>query len=451
MNWVNLIMCGSFYLVLPILYAVMRNCCVEKNHLILSVTVPPGAGEDAQVQEVCRRFRRRLAAVLWGLTLVLVPVLFLPWVSVMTMICCVWMIAAIVLPYCAFGKANGEMKAIKKARGWRSGFAGQTVAELPPARPPKRLRSGWFVPPMIVSLLPLLSVFLDDWDAAWNTVLAVTAGTCFLMTVLSLVFYPLVFRQRLDALDEDTELTAALTRVRRYNWTKFWLLSAWCTAAYSVAVWCCQGNMAWYFIWTLVYGAVLTAASLQTEFAARRAQRALTAGREQAALVDEDDCWIWGLFYCNPNNNRLFVSERVGMGLAMNLARPAARIFMGVSALILLLIPLLGVWLMVEEFSPIGLKLEEETIVSTQAFTTYRVELDEVEHAELLETLPAASRIAGTAMEHLLKGRFTLDGYGAVRICADPQTPPFLVLETEDVTYCFGGGNAEKLYDVLAQ
>ena len=57
---------------------------------------------------------------------------------------------------------------------------------------------------------------------------------------------------------------------------------------------------------------------------ARRAQRALTAGREQAALVDEDDCWIWGLFYCNPNNNRLFVSERVGMGLAMNLARPAA-------------------------------------------------------------------------------------------------------------------------------
>ena len=89
--------------------------------------------------------------------------------------------------------------------------------------------------------------------------------------------YPLlgenVYRQRLDALDADRSLTAALTRVRRYNWTKCWLLMAYLTAGYSLAVWLCRGSMGWYFIWTAVYTVALLFVSIQTEFAARRAQR----------------------------------------------------------------------------------------------------------------------------------------------------------------------------------
>lgn len=427
----------------------LRSSSFERSNMLLAVTLPPEGRADEEALAVCRRFRRRLAAVFWGLTAAMVPALFLPWISVVTLIGCLWLIAAIALPYGAFAAGNREMKALKRRRGWQTAGAGHTVAALPPAKPPRRLRTAWFVPPMVLSALPVLSVFLDDWGPAWNIVLASTAGVCLLVTALSLAFYPLVFRQRPDALDEDAALTEALTRVRRYNWTKFWLASSWCTALYSLAVWCCQGSMAWYFVWTAVYSIALVAAGLQTEFAARRAQRRLTLGRSEAPEVDEDDCWLFGLFYYNPDNAHFFVNERVGIGMSMNLAKPAAKWLMGLCVLLILALPLLGVWLMIEEFSPIELRMESGTVVSSQAFTAYRVDADDVESAALLDELPAASRIAGTGLETLLKGAFSVEGYGGATLCLNPQDPPFVVLKTADRTYLFGGDAAEEIYETL--
>lgn len=279
MNVSNLIVTLCFYITLPLLCVMLRSASFERSNLILSVTLPPEGRRDEEVLAAARGFRRKLAWMCFWLTLAAVPAAVVPWVSVCVLWGCVWLIAAIVLPYVLFARANAAVRAIKRRRGWRTAGGRKTAAALPPAKPPRRVRTAWFVPPMVLSVLPVLSVWLDDWPTAWNAVLAATALTCLVITALSLVFYPLVYRQRLDALDEDDALTAALTRVRRYNWTKFWLLSSWLTAAYSLAVWCCRGNMAWYLVWTMAYSAALLAASLQTEFAARRAQRALTIGR----------------------------------------------------------------------------------------------------------------------------------------------------------------------------
>ena len=268
---------------------------------------------------------------------------------------------------------------------------------------------------------------------------------------MSLAFYPLVFRQRLDALDADQTLTAALTRVRRYNWTKCWLLMSYLTAAYSLAVWSTGSSMGWYLVWTGLYTVGLLVASLQTEFAARRAQRRLTLGRTEMPLVDEDDYWIWGMFYYNPNNTHLMVNERVGMGMSMNLARPAAKWLMGITAALVLLLPLLGVWLMAEEFLPIEWTLEDGTLTVSQALTTYRVDLDQVTGAELLEELPPCRRVAGTGLENLLKGGFTVEGYGSAKFCLNPKEPPFLVLETADQTYFFGFDGAEAIYAQISE
>src|SRR5699024_1607654 len=157
-----------------------------------------------------------------------------------------------------------------------------------PAKPMKRTPTMWFLPPVLLSALRLISLALDPWDAEEAMVLGITVGMCVFVTAMSLAFYPLVFRQRLDALDADQTLTAALTRVRRYNWTKCWLLMSYLTAAYSLAVWSTGSSMGWYLVWTGLYTVGLLVASLQTEFAARRAQRRLTLGRTEMPLVDED-------------------------------------------------------------------------------------------------------------------------------------------------------------------
>lgn len=443
---VNLIVVLAMYISLPLIWWILRSASFERNNLILSVTLPPEGRKDPQVLELAARFRKQMKNFFWGMTLIIVPAVVLPWVSVCTLYSLVWLIAVIFVPYILFAKANTALKKLKRERGWKTGGSRKTVAALPPAQQPERLSVSWFLPPVIFSAVPVVSILGDGWPDNWNMVLLVTVGCCLLVTLVSLVIYPLVFRQKLDALDEDDTLTAALTRVRRYNWTKCWMSLSWVTAIYSLVVWGCRGNMAWYFLWTAVYSLITLGISLQTEFSARRAQRTLTMGREESPQVDEDDRWLWGLVYYNPDDNHNFVNERVGMGMSMNLARPAGKWMMGITLVILLAMPLLGVWLMVEEFSPIQLSLQGDILVSQQAFTTYQVPLDQVENAELLESLPSASRIAGTGMENLLKGGFVVEGYGNASLCLNPHDPPFILLETTEKTYILGGENAAELY-----
>lgn len=445
---INLFMAACMWLFLPIVYVSMRNNTVCKNNLILSVTLPPEGQKDAEVQAYCQSFKKKLLRDSLILTAVLLPGIFLPWMSVSSTWSMTWLVIAMFVIMRRYGKGYKGLKAIKHRRGWQIATAGQAVADLKPMKLPKRLKTGWFVPPMLLSLLPLLSCFLDDWGAQ-STVLAITAGTNFLITAMSWLYYGLIFRQRKDILDGDTALTEALTRVRRYNWTKTWLLMSWLTACYSLAVWFSMGKQNWYLIWTGVYCVLLTLVALTTEFATRRAQQRLTQDRQVQPIVDEDDFWIWGQFYYNPNSNKLMMNERVGMGMGMNYAHPAGKVLAVVCVLVLLSLPVLGGWLMVEELVPMEITETGDAIVVNRVGELYNIPLEDVETVELLEKLPPSVRTWGTGMPGLLKGSFSVEGYGNCTLCLNPQDPPFLVIKTVNRTYILGTDQAEALYEQL--
>ena len=155
--WLNLFLVACVYLFLPIEYAVMRNNTVPKNNLILSVTLPPEAREDPEVGRICADFRRKLLWACGLLTLVLVPAVFLPWMSVCTTVALVWLLAALVVPVWVYGRGFAAMKALKRRRGWQTASAGQTVVELGPVKLPRPVKTRWFVPPMVLSVLPVPS------------------------------------------------------------------------------------------------------------------------------------------------------------------------------------------------------------------------------------------------------------------------------------------------------
>lgn len=57
------------------------------------------------------------------------------------------------------------------------------------------------------------------------------------------------------------------------------------------------------------------------------------------AVPDEDDCWYFVLFYFNPEDPRLFLPKRTGLGWTINFAQPLAYVILilmviGLAALI---------------------------------------------------------------------------------------------------------------------
>jgi uncharacterized membrane protein len=46
-------------------------------------------------------------------------------------------------------------------------------------------------------------------------------------------------------------------------------------------------------------------------------------------VINESECWKWGIIYYNPIDERTFLPKRTGLGLTLNFARPISIIIVG--------------------------------------------------------------------------------------------------------------------------
>ena len=164
--------------------------------------------------------------------------------------------------------------------------------------------------------------------------------------------------------------------------------------------------------------------------------------------------WYFGaLLYYNPNDRHFLVENRVGTGYSVNVGSVGGKVMMGLT--VLLLAGLL-VWVPVtvgrEEFTPIGLEVQNGTLRSTHIGTEYEIDQSEIASVTLLEDLPEVSRKNGTGLPNLSKGRYKIDGYGTGYLCLNPQNSEFLLIETDDGTvYLFSDDTDEGTLEVYRE
>ena len=184
----------------------------------------------------------------------------------------------------------------------------------------------------------------------------------------------------------------------------------------------------------------------------RSVQEKLTRESGKEWYADEDDKLIWGLFYYNPNDKRVMINNRVGLNSSVNLARPGGKIFAGFVALIMLAIPFMGFMLDGVDSKPLDLQISDAIVTASYGNSSYEVGIGEIEEIRLYDELPEGLvRIGGVGAEHLLKGRFRSQKLGNITLCLDPNSPPFLMLRTEDGRqFLFGTREASVTETVFA-
>ena len=237
----------------------------------------------------------------------------------------------------------------------------------------------------MVSLLPLL------WSAE-NWIVLLTDAGC---VVLFWLCYRFCYRKKSERVDENAELAKVLSQVRLHRWGRLWLVSAWMMAALNLIFSLAEPNSVFSLC---AFGAVVLlhiTYLLYTEFRLRALQAKLTAGAATGALVDEDDRWIFGQFYYNPDDRHLIVNARTGLNTTVNLARPAGRIFMGFAALCLLGMLAIGPWMSSLDTRPVTL-----TATETQVLRLICADKSNAEIGELLDIKLATVK---THVSHVLQ------------------------------------------------
>ncbi len=421
--------------VLPIVYSLQKNECRPKKNLIAGVTLPYEAQEDGEVHALLEQYRKELKAVCLGMLAAVIPSLLFKSVGLFLTYYILWAIALAAVFLIPYIRCNRSLQKLKVERGWRqSRETPQVVTDLKAAAEEMRRPSlWWFLPPFLLSLVPLL------FDRSiW--------GIWVLDAALVPVFYlccRYLYRNRAEVVDEDSGRTLALTRIRRYNWSKCWITLAWATGLFNLGLWLTLEHIWLCMAVILAYGFTGCITVIRIEFRVRRLQEKLTADSGRGYYVDGDDHWIWGMIYYNPNDTRLTVNARVGVGSSLNMARRPAQIIMGLLLAVLLACPLCGVWMLGMERAPVELEITDTELTGSHFGRHWSVALADVAEIEVIETLPRLSRIMGTGMETACTGQFSSSQWGRVTLCIDPRVGPWLLVKQNDGELFLFGASEE--------
>jgi hypothetical protein len=232
-----------------------------------------------------------------------------------------------------------------------------------------------------------------------------------------------------------------------------WIVLTWATGLLNILLWLFPENSIAFLIIILTYSTALILMVIKVEFDTRTAQQKLTAENMGQLYLDEDDYWIGGLLYHNPNDTHFMVNYRVGMGMTVNLAKLAGKILMGFALISIIAMPFIGIWVLVEEHTPVQLVLTETEVVARHTTVTYTIPISDIDSIELYEELPRIlGRTAGTGLPNVNKGRFTVSGYGATNLNIHPEHPPFLLIIAGERTYLLNDVNSSitrEIYDSI--
>lgn len=434
MSFMTVILLILFYPILPIMYFMMRNEVKPRKNIVLGVTLARAVLNEPDVKDLTSRFVRELRNYTLLVAFLPFPVLFVQRSSIVMLILMNWLLLAIVAPYIPYTKYHRKLKTLKNEREWTLGTGQKTLIDTNAAvRNDIQRSDGLFVAPMVISALPFVYELAAGTGLEAQIYIRIGCGVFLLTTIMFYYLYRLVHRQRTEIIDEDSTYNTVLTRIRRTNWARFWLQAAWLNGLYSLVFWLgITGRVAMtlFLAATVLYTAFILWAALKAEFATRKMQYKLAAGSPTPLYMDEDDHWINGMFYYNPHDNRTLISNRVGMGMTMNMGKPAGKIIAGFALVCILAMPFLPIWIIAEEFTPLKIEVTDTALVITHLSEVARIDTADIESFELLEELPRSRKIVGSAFPDLRKGTFDADGLGRGRQYLNPQNPSFILLRT---------------------
>ena len=158
-------------------------------------------------------------------------------------------------------------------------------------------------------------------------------------------------------------------------------------------------------------------------------------GENSNLLKDDDDNWILGMFYFNPSDKRLNVEKRVGVGITVNMAHPVGIVISVIGILGIVSSILAIVWIVLMGQTPIRIINNNDTLIChhlRDEYTINKADIVSVECGNLSDIKMV--KAAGTAMETVAKGKFSVDGNPGT-LFLNPEAGKYIKIVTNDKTY----------------
>lgn len=457
----NLILIGSMYVVLLILYFFLKLEISDKKATVLGIAVPEMMRKSEEVTVVCRRYLRDLRRLM--MFLVIFPVTFF-WMADLSfafymLLYMIWVFLSVGAAAYPCAKYGEQIKELKRKNEWENKEKpenGESISAdvLPPVR---TVRKGLTAVFCLLSVVPAAAAFFSETDPESRSedvlILLSLAGMVWIICLLILW----MDRQKSEMISRDTDVNLKFNRDKKRMRTDAW---NWMAGLSVLFVWGTAfamrdefRGMAVWLAGVIVYSILILIICAWCEWKIIRMRRKMMTSLEE--YDREESCWYFGaLIYYNPEDRHFLVENRIGSGYSVNLGSVGGKVSAVLTG-VLLLFCLIGVPLLIarDEFTPVGLEIRDETLCALHTGTEYEIPEDEIAAVSLITELPEMSRRNGTGLPNLLKGRFRTEDREDIRVCLNPENSRFLKVETtENKIYLFSGSTdeeTEKVYRMM--
>ncbi len=451
----TVIMFVGLYPVLPILYFFQMAALEEQKGSLFGIRISREWLTDQEKEEIIQTYKKKMKRILAVMALIPLATPLIPYTSVSLTVWMIWTLALIGVCCLPYAQSFNRVKAIKQSRAVPSECETPSFYEIREAGHIRTLRPGELLPLAALNLgLAACALLCLHGQRLWSYGVIIAVYAAFNLFLMGCALW--TDRMKAQVISRDSDVNVNFSRANKKLWKRFWLANC-CLMTGFTAV------LLFYFLrphpsdrtgfWLCMLGSItlcLISLAFTCLLGARKEKlKRLYADKRDPLLEEQEEKgWIGGILYYNPGDRRAIVEKRVGLGTTVNMATPIGKTFSALTVLALLAIPLSCVWLLLEEFTPLNLTLQGETLVAEHLNTEYAVPLDSILSAALCTELPKGSKVHGTNMSTLEKGTFRNSAEGRVEKCLNPMAEAFLRIETESNVYYFSGYTEEATLEI---
>ncbi|WP_141502635.1 DUF5808 domain-containing protein [Paenibacillus luteus] len=454
---------NNLFLIFPAIFvyiiviAIFLKQAQPSNHILFGVTLPSHALKHEAIKQFQAEYKKTYTVFGIAALVSLVPLFLLAhFFSLALIYFFLWIAAFLYTSRLPFHKTHHKTAMLKREQEW---FVGEKriirIDTKVTLLKKSMLASPYlFLIPVLLSVVPLLlSTFQNT-----NPLLTMTGIASLAMTTVLFLIYLAFGKMKAKVYSENHDINLAINSASRRYWSILWVCLAIfesinALVAYFILT---QGSslssMQW-MIGIIMVSLIPLGSMVFVHNKVRDLEESLAVTDGQSVVTDDDEYWINGSTYHNPNDTSIMVPKRVGIGTTVNMATRGGKWIQygSVVLALIIVIPVAAFALQSDHTSP-ALTIAENGIVSIDyPLYDYSFDLSEVTGLTLEQDVPSGFRTNGVATAEYARGSFSLEKLGDAKLYVFKKSPPYIFIKLEGMTVIFNHKDAAATEALYAQ
>ena len=410
---------------------------------------------------------RKKAKLIFIISLILMVLFcFIPDFSIRLIVWTTFIFVDLILMVIPFAKGNSEMKSLKRELGIAS-EKGVVYTDLKGAGAIHALKKSRILVPNIIATVLFFVALLNDIGIVRLVGLIpeknayqarLMTGMTGVLLFISFMLVPIAFMMdgiRNEVISEDSDVNANYNRAKKKNMADFIVLFTWINTAVILIMMIMMSIWDNQILYLAVYAIYMLAIMVGLFILAKRQKQIEKRYKKETSVeIDDDDNWILGQIYYNPDDKRLNITKRFGVGTTVNMAHPVGKII-GVLAILLVIFTFVElIYVGILSQTPMVLSVEDGNVICHQVKDDYSIPISDIDDI-ILESDSSSLKLrkeSGYDMEPKYKGKYSVDDESGCIAFLDLDTKTYITISAEGKKYYINAPSDEetqKIYNEL--